>query len=141
MTPSGQILVRQHPVTHGVTGAFVEKFSAFEDLQKILTQGFWGRMAPNVSFVNRSKRRIMAIAILNQKPGLIYDDKYAIEIMAPLETNEPEFVRRAEPNQILRINIELDWKHPERIEEKKRFYKEQLKGWPIHFIFHKQLTH
>ncbi|MFH1240687.1 MAG: hypothetical protein V1672_05780 [Candidatus Diapherotrites archaeon] len=130
--PNGKIFVGQFPVTHGITSS---KIDSFQHLNWILKIGFWGRQNPNV-YTN--SRKAMGFAYDSR---VMKHDRYSLEIMAPMTIRGDvgerlAFVKRAHSNQILCINIEINAEltDKEKINERKKFYRKRLKGWPIHFV-------
>jgi len=142
----GRILIRQHPVTHGITGQIPSSqrplyANTFQSLLGVLAEGFHKRKS-GANVILHEGRREMAASLLDlHSAGIVKGDTYAIELMSGFGENRFDkggsnfSVGYAPVNQILRINIKLDsYSSKETRKQKIAFYKDALKGWPVHFI-------
>jgi len=131
---NGKVLLHQHPVMHGVRRPnMMHELSTFESLKKVLETGFEGKRAPNVERAERRKQ----VGQWAGRDGITRGDRYAVEIMAAMDGYNPAYgyVKKAEPEQIARVNVEIDPKLSKKeVAEKKRFYRKHLKGTPFHFV-------
>ncbi|HLC47528.1 MAG TPA: hypothetical protein VJI13_00500 [Candidatus Norongarragalinales archaeon] len=160
MLPSGRVLIHQQPVYHGIGRDWGT--NSFNTLLGIIAKGFHSPAqleddVHTISFgeeprytnviARRTRRHVGEHATADTSVEVTSGDRYAIEMMAhmkheggvnysPVHSMESEeFIRSAHPSQILRINIMLTpGASTEGIVKKIEFYRQALKGWPVHFI-------
>ncbi len=131
---NGQILIRQQPLTHGITGSF-------SDVMAILKKGFDSPSGtPNtILYIGRRGQ-----AYPNHQLGSdsTFGDSYSLEIMDTSPTHgypnktgrQVMGIKKADPSKILAITIHLGTTNQNERQEKMEFYKEALQGWPVHFF-------
>lgn len=133
---NGRISITPWPLLHGVREQYelpTKKVtvSSFAGLLGIVSKTFEGKRGPN--FMTVYARRRMALTEPSVETGTTNGDRYAIEFIAPFK--DPFFLEKAEPSQILCINIALKPESSaEQIRQKKEYYKKTIPNIPIHFV-------
>ena len=132
---NGRIYVRQHPGTHSVGRLDVRSFDV---LLKILKEGFrHEQTAANIVLFDERHRAIGGPWFASQKPAITKGDIFSIEVLAPFRNVSiglSAHLEKAEPGEILRVNVLLSFNATEdEIAKKKAYYKKRLKGVPVSF--------